>query len=349
MKRPELIALDVTYKCNLHCLHCFNFSGEENFQNRDELSDKELLQIADDIVKLLPQTLCICGGEPILRGEIIYTLIETIVKGTHGKTTVNMVSNGQAITKEVTDKLKKSGLYNFQVSLDGPDNESCDWIRNKKGAFDKAVSAIKYAKESGLNVSVACCPTKKNYQKISETIDLARRLGVNSFRVQPLMLLGRAQKNLQKYILSYVEYKNIVESLNKYKAKANDIVVDWADPIHHLLVIATESHTFYPIISINAYGDLGISPYIPISFGNIRSESLEKYWINGFYKSHEAKFYREICKKITAANNMDISNIIDGIPKNYLEKSLNIDIIKNKNYQEYTLNDLMDKVVNGGF
>lgn len=341
IRKPEIIALDVTYKCNLYCLHCFNFSGQEKKVVNNELTDKELLKIAGEIIELAPLTVCLCGGEPILRGDIIFKLIEKITNGTNNNTKVNMVTNGQAITLEIAKQLKDSGLYNIQVSLDGPDSDCCDWIRNKEGAFDKAILAIKNCVAAGLDVSVACCPTKKNYKKIEETIELANSLGVKNFRVQPLMSLGRAQDYLSDWNLTFVEYKKIVDSLEKYKIKPLDIKVEWGDPIHHLVIIATESDTYYPSLSINAYGDLNISPYIPISFGNAKKHSIVDYWNKGLHSAEKSLFYKEICKKITSTKNMDISKIIKNMPQNYMDKSLEIDLIDNPEYSEISLNELI--------
>lgn len=338
---PTVVALDVTYNCNLRCLHCFNSSGETNRVNRKELSDEELLNVADSIIELKPRAVCLCGGEPILRGKIIYDLIEKITKGTNNETEVNMVTNGQAITREVAKKLKKSGLYNIQVSLDGPDAECCDWIRNKQGAFDKAIQAIKFLVEEDLHVGVSCCPTKKNYKKFGQTIELAISLGVKTFRVQPLMNLGRAKQYLSEYTLNFIEYKTVVDALEKNRRKYTNISIDWGDPINHLVVIASESDLFEPTLVINAYGDLSLSPYIPISFGNVRKNKASDYWKKGLYSAYRAKFYKEVCGKITTANNMDLSAIIDGVPQNYIEKTIEIDIIDNPQFDKLSFEDLM--------
>lgn len=40
---PHQMAFDITNKCNLRCLHCFNSSGENAIIN-DELTDYEVVE-----------------------------------------------------------------------------------------------------------------------------------------------------------------------------------------------------------------------------------------------------------------------------------------------------------------
>lgn len=42
--------IDVTNKCTLKCLHCFNSSGGLKNQRMDEMSDEELERMAYDVI-----------------------------------------------------------------------------------------------------------------------------------------------------------------------------------------------------------------------------------------------------------------------------------------------------------
>lgn len=130
--------------------------------------------------------------------------------------------------------------------------------------------------------------------------------------------------------------------LNEYKKRSLDIRIEWGDPVHHLLLIAVESEAYYPSLSINAYGDINISPYIPICFGNVKKNSLVEYWNHGLSYAEKSLFYKEVCKTITSSKNMDVSKTIKNMPQNYMEKSLTIDLIDNPNFMEYSLEKLIE-------
>ena len=165
--------IDVTNKCTLRCLHCFNSSGGLKNQRMDEMSDEELERMAYDVIDCRPVSICMCGGEPLLRKESIYKIAN------YSKNTcvdVNMVTNGELMTKEIAKKLWQSGISSIQVSLDGSTEEVVDWLRNKKGAYKNAINAIKYLddtrQELGINrkISVSFIPHKKNFEQLEEVI-----------------------------------------------------------------------------------------------------------------------------------------------------------------------------------
>ena len=87
------VAIDITYKCNFRCKHCYNSSGEHQ-RNSKELSDDEILKIVDEICDYYPESICMCGGETLLRVELICKVAELVNKKSNGKISLNMVTNG---------------------------------------------------------------------------------------------------------------------------------------------------------------------------------------------------------------------------------------------------------------
>ena len=71
--RGSDINIDITRKCTLKCRHCYNHSGE---MNNDELASDELFRIMNDLASTRPDNFCICGGEPLLKKEIIENIEE---------------------------------------------------------------------------------------------------------------------------------------------------------------------------------------------------------------------------------------------------------------------------------
>lgn len=69
---PFSVAFTVTNKCNYRCRHCYNNSGQNIYR---ELTDDRLINIARQISELKPMNVCLCGGEPLIRGKVIYDII----------------------------------------------------------------------------------------------------------------------------------------------------------------------------------------------------------------------------------------------------------------------------------
>ena len=67
----KTVSIDVTSRCNLCCAHCYNASGGIG---ACDMSDGVLLRVAKEVVRLSPESVCLCGGEPMLRRDVIAEL-----------------------------------------------------------------------------------------------------------------------------------------------------------------------------------------------------------------------------------------------------------------------------------
>lgn len=92
MLMPLFAAIDVTYKCNLCCKHCYNSSGGNKNSRTDELTDEQLLYIIESVAKTHPESVCFCGGEPLLRKNVLFEGAK-LIKAVDPKINVNVVTN----------------------------------------------------------------------------------------------------------------------------------------------------------------------------------------------------------------------------------------------------------------
>lgn len=332
-------SIDITYRCNLNCIHCYNSSGKiKNF--RKELTDDEVLKIIDDILNYNPRSICICGGETLLRKELLYKIGKK-VRLRSPKTSLNMVTNGFLMTDEIADNLKKSGYYMVQISLDGYSSQTHNWIRQNDLAYEKAINAIKILTKRNFYVGVACAPSKKNIDEFEKIIQLCYELGVNIFRVQPMMVLGRAHF-IEEYLLDDFEYFELVEKLDKMKEKyLHKINIEWGDPIQHLEGYKIEKYNMN-FLTINAFGDILGSVYLPIDFGNLKDNNLEQYFKAGLNKIHHLKTMKNLVSLVKGTKNMDVHDFNDKLPRLGIDENIhlnildeNINLLDEKIYNQY--------------
>lgn len=281
IKSPNSVAFDVTSKCNFRCRHCYNNSGNDIFE---ELSDEELLRIANEIADMQPTGVCLCGGEPLLRGNVIYEIINILSQKCG---IVNMVSNGWIISEEICRKLKQNGLHVLQISLDGFTEFQHENMRMKAGAFSKAKEAIKVASKCELRTVVSFCPNILNYKYFPEVAQLAFELGAKEIRSMPLILMGRGKcmEKLQLSSTQYLEYQQIIQDTKK-KYQNVDFKVDWGDPLDHLTRLPNNEKLGMNSFSveIRADGCILLSSYLPIVVGDLKKHSLKEYWNGGLNK-----------------------------------------------------------------
>ena len=324
VKNIEFASIDITYNCNLRCLHCYNSSGGiKSF--REELSDQELLDVVEQIAEHKPVSFCICGGEPLLRKNLVYE-IGKIIKSVSPKTTLNLVTNGFYVDKETAETLKKVGYYMVQVSLDGVQASSHNWMRNHEEAYNYATKALKLLVEQNLYVGLACIPTKKNFDEFENLLDYAHDIGVKSFRVQPLMLLGRADKNLKQEVLDEFDYFQLVEVLDRAKNKYKSMQIEWGDPVHHLEMYKDLTREIR-YIQVNAYGDLLASAYLPIDFGNLKSHKLNDVLEADFYTVNRMPLVQKMLKYIVSPEDMNLKMFNKNIPEIGVDENIHLDLL----------------------
>lgn len=276
---PIMISLDITQKCNLKCVHCFNNSGSSV---SDELSDKEIIDVANQIAELHPHNVCLCGGETLCR-ENIFDIIDTL-RG--NVTKISMVSNGYKMDFETAKRLVDSGVSHIQISLDGKDCYQHDTFRGVKGSFDRAVNAIKNVKKCGINrLAVSLVPNKLNYKTIDEYIDLCYELEINDVRMMPFLPSGRGRSIGRNLLLNNIEYFYLIEKVKSKKREyANIMNVEWGDPLDHMrrMPFNAEYGLQTYCMEVKSNGDITVTTYLPIVVGNCRKYTLKTYWDNGY-------------------------------------------------------------------
>lgn len=323
-ERLKVISVDVTYKCNFRCRHCYNSSGEHNFGDK-ELTDEKMLELIRDIANYSPDSVCICGGETLLRKELLYK-IGNILKDCGCQ--YNIVTNGYLMTDEIAKNLKESGYTLVQISVDGL-KENYEWLRGIEGGYEKAIEAIKCVKEAGLSSAVSCVPHKKNIKDIPDIIELCDALGVDSFRMQPLMQLGRAE-GIEGDLVIQDGYAQVIDIVQKYRTILRDrggrLTLEWGDPVEHLLAIAA-GNTSLGSIHISAYGEILVSPYIPLSIGSVKVHSFSEYMKNKILDNYSTRLIKKLVSLVNDEQSLDIHKTKSNLPAIFTGENFQLDFM----------------------
>lgn len=279
LSSPFSVSFTVTRKCNYMCRHCYNMSGSDV---KEELTDEELLDIARQLAELHPTDICICGGEPLIRGEVIFDIIK-ICKNNCGS--INIVSNGFLINEETAKKLKNAGIDTLQISLDGNTPFLHNFMRMNSQAYDRAISAMKNGVKSGLSVCASCCPNKLNIPYIEDICKLLVGIGVNELRLMPLLTMGRGLE-MDIFKPSSDEYLLLQQKIYLLNKKYKNLYLEWGDPLDHLSRMPENGrknlNTFN--LEVRSDGKLILSSYLPIVVGDLKQHTIKEYWDSGYNK-----------------------------------------------------------------
>lgn len=327
---PYQISIDVTNKCNLRCLHCYNYSGE-NICIQNELSDEEILNLITDLCDMKPYNVCICGGEPLLRKELVIDIVKML---SNNNIKCSMVSNGILLDDDTAFKLKKAWIFKVQISLDGLE-ESHDRLRGVSGVFEKAIKALEALKKQKIGSGIAFSPTPWNINDFNNVVDLALKLDVEEVRIQALMPIGRGSLNSNELIPSNEQYRLLMKYINESKKRVkklgSNLNIQWGDPIDHLIRFPEQIEST-PTIAIRANGNIAPSVYLPISVGNIKSKSFKQYWNSGLARVWQISKVREVANNYRSVMEMNIKD--KDLPTTFLDEDIYLDIM-DKDFDQY--------------
>lgn len=213
---PLHIAIDITNKCNAKCLHCFNRSGSELL--RAEISNNEMLEIFKEMAEVKPFSTCFCGGEPMMKYELVLQAAEILKNG--GVPNIAMVTNGWFLTKDRVIDLRNAGLTHIQLSLDGKDAKTHERMRGIKGIYEKVLDALRFIDEAGISSAVAFSPAQFNIKQFPEVVELLQKFdNLREIKVQPLMPLGKAVEGRSELFASEEEYRELVKYIEKFNSQ----------------------------------------------------------------------------------------------------------------------------------
>ena len=213
-RRPVLINLEVTKRCNAGCDFCD--------YHQTPPDEKVRASYKDIIARFKPFTVSITGGEPLIRKDLENIIKE--IKEVNWGCYVGMITNGSLLTRERALSLRKAGLDQISISLDFPD-ERHDKSRGIPGLFKKIISVIPEIKKMGFyRISFNTVIMKDNLDDILNIAELARELGIYaSFSTYCSLKTG----NLSHIINSNGDLhrlEKVIDRLMEYKRKHRNIM-----------------------------------------------------------------------------------------------------------------------------
>jgi len=173
----------VTGLCNLNCLHC-NFESPAG--RYGELPFEKMLYLIEQFEKANVVEISLTGGEPLLRKD----LLQIITKLREKKIHVNeILSNGVLISKDFLAHLRRLGVNpRFQISFDGYGTH--DRMRGRDGIESQVLKAIKELRLKDFKVDIATSVDQESMNRLNETYDLLKKLGIESWRIGPPQKTG---------------------------------------------------------------------------------------------------------------------------------------------------------------
>jgi mycofactocin radical SAM maturase len=180
---PICLTWELTYACNLACVHCLSSSGRRDPR---ELTTAECMAVIDELERMQVFYVNIGGGEPTVRRDF-WELVDYAVEHHVG---VKFSTNGSRITPLVAVRIAGTDYVDVQVSLDGATAAVNDRVRGL-GSYAIAIRAMENLADAGFEgFKLSVVVTRENVTQLDSFKELADGFGAQ-LRLTRLRPAGR--------------------------------------------------------------------------------------------------------------------------------------------------------------
>ena len=205
---PICLTWEITYACNLQCVHCLSSSGTRDPR---ELSTDQAKAVLDELRDLQVFYINIGGGEPMIRKDF-FEILEHAEANDIG---VKFSTNGTYITAENARRLAAMNYLDIQISLDGVDAITNDAVRGK-GSYATAIAAMNHLREANFGqFKISVVVTRHNVDQLDAFKALADSYGAQ-LRITRLRPSGRGADTWDELHPTQQQQRQIYDWLMKH-------------------------------------------------------------------------------------------------------------------------------------
>lgn len=264
---PISVHLDITYRCNERCVHCYL-----DHDDHGEMTTAEIRNLLDQLADAGVFLLTLSGGEVLMRRDFF----EIVEHARRLLFNVKIKTNGVMIGEREAQRIRKLGVEQVQISVYSHRPEVHDAITKLPGSLKKTIDAIRFLKSQGLKVVIANVLMAGNQFDNAGVIALAKELGV-AYTVDPTIT---PKMDGDRSILALRIPGSDLKQVFQNPDLVGDVEAFCAPPP----VPGEDIMDGYPCSAghtacyISPYGDVFPCVQFPLPSGNIRRQKFIDIW-----------------------------------------------------------------------
>lgn len=167
--------LEMTYRCNLNCVHCYcNLAVSDAKARSQELSTQEILDVIDQIADKGCLWLLLTGGECLLRKDFVDVWTHAKKRGL----LLTLFTNGTLITPAIADFLAEWPPFSVEVTLYGITRNTYESVTRTAGSFTRCYRGIELLVERDIPLKLKTMVLTLNCHEMRDMKRYAKELGV---------------------------------------------------------------------------------------------------------------------------------------------------------------------------
>jgi radical SAM protein with 4Fe4S-binding SPASM domain len=268
MNIPLSVQLDLTYRCNERCVHCYL-----DHHDHGEMSTAEIKNLLDQMADAGVFYLTISGGEILMRRDFFeileYARLRTFC--------IKLKTNGILIRKKEADRIKALGVESVQISIYSHVPEVHDAITKLPGSLEQSIEAIRRLRAHGIQVTMANVLMVQNANDYAGVRALAAELGAQFIMdpmITPMMDGDRSILNLN---IDETALREVLRNESLTGASIEEFCAPPQGPDADALDMlpCSAGHT---ACYVSPYGDVYPCVQFPLPSGNVRNTKFVDIW-----------------------------------------------------------------------
>ena len=277
---PLSVHLDITYRCNERCEHCYL-----EHDGQDELTTAEIRGLVDQLAEAGVFFLTISGGEPLLRPDCFEIIAHARSLGFN----VKLKTNALLIREREAALLRELNVHQIQVSVYSHRPEIHDAVTKVRGSLHRTLAAIRRLRLYGLRVTIANVLMRSNHQDREGVRMLAQELGADYTLDPTITPMMNGDHGVLRLRLPSTDLRNVFQDSNS----VGDVASFCAPPapVDATVLDGYPCSAGHTACYITPQGDVYPCVQFPLPCGSIRRQSFIDIWKNSS-QLHEVRSIR---------------------------------------------------------
>ena len=277
---PLWLLAELTYRCPLQCPYCSN--PLDYAQHKNELTTQEWFEVFDQARQMGAVQLGFSGGEPLVRQDLEQLVAHAHQLGFY----TNLITSGMGLTQQRISHLKHVGLDHIQISFQASDPVVNDALAGSKHAFEQKYEMCQLVKKYDYPMVLNFVIHRHNIDQIDKIIELCLELNADTVELAICQFYGWAFLNRQGLLPTQEQLIRAERITNEYREKLKA-----QNHPCKLIFVVPDYYEERPKACMNGWGKIffTVAPdgmalpchaarQLPISFPNVREQSLSKIW-----------------------------------------------------------------------
>jgi pyrroloquinoline quinone biosynthesis protein E len=285
---PQWLNLELTYRCPLHCVYCYNpLDYAATLGN--ELGTDDWLRVLREARALGAVQLGLSGGEPLLRDDLELIVREARELGFY----TNLLTSGIGLTEPRIAALKDAGLDHIQVSFQDSTRELNDFLSSTR-TFELKKNVARLVKQHDYPMVFNVVLHRLNLDHVDKILALALEMEADYVELANTQYYGWSFLNREQLLPTQAQVEQAEAVVNEFRRQHGNKM--------KLYFVVPDYHASRPKACMNGWGNifLNIAPdglalpchearMLPgLTFPNVREHGLEAIW----YDSEAFNRYR---------------------------------------------------------